>query len=102
MTVVGVVLHALPIFFWNMSEEDQANMIEDLKERARKHNEETGYHDASILSSGEMTGEEHEGGETADELQSEAQELADAEFAAGATTGGAPSPEDKDNGGDAQ
>ena len=102
VTVVGVVLHALPIFFWNMSEEDQANMIEDLKERARKHNEETGYHDASILSSGEMTGEEHEDGATADEVQSEARDLADAEFAAGATTGGAPSAQDKDNGGDAQ
>lgn len=95
VTLAGVLLHAVPILFWNMSEQDQANMIEDLKERARKHNEETGYHDASVLSSGEMTGE----------IPSAARAGADALISTNATAGGATSdptrPEDE-NGGDAQ
>ena len=85
VTVVGVVMHALPIFFWNMSEKDQAQMIEDLKERARKENDEAGFHDASILSSGEMIGEEHE-------AEAVAQGAVDAGFAAGAVTAGADVP----------
>lgn len=54
VSIIGCALHALPMLFWNMSEKDQANMIEELKERAHKLNAEQGLADASVLSSGEM------------------------------------------------
>lgn len=54
LATVGAVLHALPYIFWNMTEKDQANMIEDLKRRAHEQNVLDGCADASILSSNEF------------------------------------------------
>lgn len=57
LAVAGALLHAAPYLFWKMTEKDQANMIEDLKRRAREQNELDGYVGESILSSHEHLNE---------------------------------------------
>lgn len=57
LAVAGALLHAVPYLFWKMTEKDQANMIEDLKRRAREQNERDGYIGESILSSHEHLNE---------------------------------------------
>ena len=58
LAVIGGVMHAVPFIFWNMTEKDQARMIEDLKRRAHEQNVLDGCAEASLLSSDEHLNEE--------------------------------------------
>lgn len=51
---IGSILYILPFFFWDLTEKKHAQIIEDLKERAKAQNEADGYADAAVLSSGEI------------------------------------------------
>lgn len=54
LAVAGALLHAASYAPWDLTEKRLGEIIEELKERAKKENEEAGIADASILSSGEM------------------------------------------------
>lgn len=53
IATIGSFLHTLTYLPWDLTEKRHAQIMEELKERAKKENEEAGFADASILSSGE-------------------------------------------------
>ncbi len=54
VTCIGSVLFLLPFLFWDLNEKKHAQIIEDLKLRAKQQNKADGFADAGVLSSGEI------------------------------------------------